>query len=373
MYKLKSFLVACIFICISGTTFGQSKQSVTPLTPATVDFELNLKISLFDFPCKVVIFQNNGSGNWDTTLSNIIPNGNGAIKGRLHYADYVLLKIFPVDDPGQMVAMQKIFIQKGSSILKWDDAEGKFKREGSKPDELFSTFQEQYASLSTLKSKAQESSNKSLTDSLSKKLLTLTRTTFNEHKNDIIGPYILTTFLSHEISPTEYDKLIASLSKEMQNTGWGINAKTKSAILKTLAIGAQAPVFSVKTIDSLAISLQKYRGHYVFIDFWASWCEPCIKEFAYIEKLNSLTDKGQLEIISVSTDQSKEKFKTMLTKHPQKWLTVLDIDNNKSLSEAYDVSRLPSNFLINPKGEIVAKDLRGEELVKVITNHVIGK
>jgi thiol-disulfide isomerase/thioredoxin len=373
MYRINSFLASCIYLCISGTAFSQPKQQTSTLSTSAINFELDIQISLFDFPCKVVVFQNNGSGAWDTTLSSIIPNGNGIIKGKLNHEDYVLLKMFPADEPDQMVAMQKFFLQDGRSILKWDDAEAKFKREGSKLDDLFFTFQNQYSSLEKLKGQAQEAGRQSQSDSLSKKSLILTKVFFNEHTNDAISPYVLTSYLSHEISSVEYENLYSSLSKEIQLTGWGINAKAKAAKMKTIEIGAKAPAFNAIAIDSSAISLENYKGKYVFVDFWASWCEPCLKELPYIEKLNSLIDPSKLVIISISTDQSKEKFKNALIKHPQKWACILDVDNHKLLSESYDVSRLPSNFLINDKGEIIAKDLRGEELVKIVMSYTTSK
>jgi thiol-disulfide isomerase/thioredoxin len=349
------------FIC--GETLAKSKKLQAPVTNAGIDFELKIDISLFNFPCKVVLFQNNGSGIWDTTLTQVLPTGNGIIKGKLSYEDYVLLKIFPTDNPATMIATQKLFLPDGKSCLKWDTTANDFKVTGSKLGDAFLEFQKTYAPLLKAKAAAEEKGNQKSLDSIKVKSVDLLKSVFNGHKNDILGSYLLTTFLSHEADAKEFAGLNASLSNEMKNTGWGKNAQ----LILTLETGRNAPDFNVLTKESKQITLKEYKGKYVFIDFWASWCVPCMNELPYIEKLQARFDSTQLVIISISTDQSKEKYKEALAKHPEKWIQVLDMDNNKQLAKAYAVDRLPSNYLLNGKGEIVGKDLRGDELMRIVS------
>lgn len=126
-----------------------------------------------------------------------------------------------------------------------------------------------------------------------------------------------------------------------------------------LAIGAPAPEIMVNDTEEKPISLSSFKGKFVLIDFWASWCKPCRQENPRLVKLyNKYKNKG-FEIFSVSFDESDVQ-----------WLNAIKSDNmtwkhgfgNENIAKLYNVKTIPMCFLINQEGKIIAKDLRGEEL-----------
>jgi thiol-disulfide isomerase/thioredoxin len=370
MKRNKIHLLIWAFLLPGSTFLVQAATNQDPkqvVATGGISFELELKVSLFDFPCKVVILQNSGSGSWEPAFSQVVPPGGGIVKGKLEQPDYILLRMYPVSEPNTLVGTHKLFIQDGRTVVRWDTTLNKFVVEGSALDAAFQQFQKVYMGLKTQKGQAEEANQFMCTTILQAQYCSWEKLVFADHIQDVLGPYLLTTCLSHDLDVATYRNSLARLSDEMKASGWGRRATLRLGAMDALALGKVAPAFSVQTIESKQISLSQFKGKYVFIDFWASWCGPCMKELPYIEKLRASIDESQLVILSVSNDQSKEQFNAALAKYPKNWIHILDMDNKKELSKAFGVDRLPSSFLLNGKGEIVAKDLRGNDLVNAVT------
>jgi peroxiredoxin len=140
-------------------------------------------------------------------------------------------------------------------------------------------------------------------------------------------------------------------------------AKVNSA--KRVAIGATAPDFQLKNAQGNLVDLKSYRGKYVLVDFWASWCAPCRQESPTLVRLyNSFKDKD-LEILTVSIDTDENKWKNAIKKDGFTWETVSELSGYSGPSSAlYNISAIPSSFLLDKDGKIVAKNLRGKNLEK---------
>lgn len=139
------------------------------------------------------------------------------------------------------------------------------------------------------------------------------------------------------------------------------------AELKTdTAIGNIAPDFTQTDTAGVNVSLHDFKGKYVLIDFWASWCKPCRRENPFvIQAFNKYKDKG-FTIISVSLDAPGWKDKWLNAIHQDGiggWTHLSDLNFwDNAVSKLYGIRSIPMNFLVNPKGIIVAKELRGEAL-----------
>ena len=135
--------------------------------------------------------------------------------------------------------------------------------------------------------------------------------------------------------------------------------------LKAVAIGATAPVFNEPDTSGKKIDLASFRGKYVLIDFWASWCGPCRHENPNVVKAYNRYKNQNFTIVGVSLDQPGKKGKWLDAIHKDglTWTQLSDLkfwDNEAAV--LYGIRGIPQNFLLDPDGKIIAKNLRGEDL-----------
>jgi peroxiredoxin len=139
--------------------------------------------------------------------------------------------------------------------------------------------------------------------------------------------------------------------------------KSQMDDLAKLAVGVEAPDFSMPTPEGDTVALSDFRGGYVLVDFWAAWCKPCREENPNIvEAYNKYKDAG-FEILGVSLDRKREDWLKAIEDDNLAWTQVSELQYWQSpIVKEYKISGIPFSLLIDPDGKIVAKNLRGEKL-----------
>ncbi|MBD1392846.1 TlpA disulfide reductase family protein [Mucilaginibacter glaciei] len=135
--------------------------------------------------------------------------------------------------------------------------------------------------------------------------------------------------------------------------------------LKAVAMGAMAPEFAEADTAGKMVSLSSFRGKYVLIDFWASWCGPCRAENPNVVMAFNKYKGKNFTILGVSLDRpnAKESWLKAIKKDGLAWTQVSDLQFWKSrTADTYGVRAIPQNFLLDPNGKIIGKNLRGEDL-----------
>jgi len=183
--------------------------------------------------------------------------------------------------------------------------------------------------------------------------------------NSPLAIYALSQYAGYSIDGDKIEPIFNSLSTENQNTFSGTELKRKIEIAKKTGIGKMAMDFTQNDTLGNPISLSSFKGKYVLVDFWASWCGPCRRENPNVVKVfNQYKDKG-FHIIGVSLDQPGAKDRWMKAIHDDKltWTHVSDLQFwNNEVAKQYGIQSIPQNLLLDPQGKIVAKNLRGETL-----------
>lgn len=166
---------------------------------------------------------------------------------------------------------------------------------------------------------------------------------------------------SGEYIEQRYDRL----QPDAQNSSYGkiLGNEISTAKNGPNPIGSVAPDFSQNDVNGTPVTLSSFKGKYVLIDFWASWCRPCRDENPnVVQNFNRFKNKN-FTVLGVSLDRAKDPWVQAIADDNLAWTHVSDLKFwSNEVAQLYKINSIPKNLLIDPEGKIVAKDLRGPAL-----------
>jgi len=148
-------------------------------------------------------------------------------------------------------------------------------------------------------------------------------------------------------------------------------------ISKTIAtagvgnMGTVLPEFKQNDVNGKSVSLSSFRGKYVLVDFWASWCGPCRAENPNVVKTYNAYKNKNFTVLGVSLDQDKARWLEAIKKDGLTWTHVSDLKYwNNAVAVQFGIQSIPANFLLDPNGVVIGKDLRGEDLNRILSEKI---
>jgi len=358
MKKIQQNILGAIFCLSSFTAFSQTNFSIKGLIKDWPEEYIHL-VRRGDFPGEDSVKVINGSFEFKGTIpgptnaflvaklpegsmakfiyvepANIEINGlfkdfdNLSVKGSPTYADYEIVKKFNDDFEKKVKVLQDSQVGRTMSTEELAAIDAKI-------DSLYET---KYA--------------------FSKKFII-------DHSNSVVSiPELFSLFGSQNSSTLQ--NLYDGLSDAVKETPGGDLVAFNLLENTKVKLGEKAPEFTQNDVNGKAVKLSDFKGKYVLIDFWASWCAPCREENPnLVLAYQQFKNKG-FDILGVSIDDQKGEsmWKNVIKMDKLAWTQVSDLKGaDNEAANLYGVVTIPSNFLLDKDGNVIAKDLRGEALI----------
>ncbi len=150
--------------------------------------------------------------------------------------------------------------------------------------------------------------------------------------------------------------------------GAALTPSTPDEPLPPSAERAAPPAFSATTLDGRRVSLDTYKGKVVLLDFWATWCGPCVVEVPNVKAAYNRFHAQGFEVLGISLDENREALKSFVARKEMPWPQVFNADADRGSDPAslYGVRGIPYTVLVGKDGKIVAMDLRGDHLAAAV-------
>jgi thiol-disulfide isomerase/thioredoxin len=171
--------------------------------------------------------------------------------------------------------------------------------------------------------------------------------------------------------------VVRQIKKDYPNTSVGRDAdriissiqqhEEGRKIRRALADGTKFPDFAEKDLQGNPLSVAKYKGKLVLVDFWATWCGPCVGELPSVIRAYNKYHADGFEIIGISLDMDEQKLKSFLKTKAITWAQYFDGKGwQNKLAAKYGIQSVPATFLLDGDGKIIGQDLRGEALEEAL-------
>lgn len=314
-------------------------------------------------------------GNSQENLNSaLVKDGKFLMEGKaINYPEMVFLTI-----PGKRERASFFLENSEITITGHIDSLTKVKVTGSKTQDEFSTF---VGKINPIVSKAQNNSkaiqaalqNKDTAtvskirkemDAVSIQIDNLQKEFIRNNPKSYVVPIILSG-LFNKLTIEENESIIKSLDPGVARTSMVLSIKERIEAQKVVSIGKKAPEFTMNDVSGVPVPLSsKIGSKLLLIDFWAGWCGPCRKENPNVVKVYEQYKEKGFDVLGVSLDRSKDEWVKAIATDKLPWTQVSDLLFwNNAAAKLYAVNSIPANFLLDEKGIIIAKNLRGDALL----------
>ena len=211
-------------------------------------------------------------------------------------------------------------------------------------------------------------------DSIQTEMTNLQKSFVKNNPASYVSPSILLS-LSYEMEADEIESMVNGLDTSISALPPIKSLKERVAVMKAVAVGQKAPDFTMSDVDGKPIALSsKIGSRLLLIDFWAAWCGPCRRENPNVVKVYTEFHKKGFDVFGVSLDREKADWTKAIADDKLTWTHVSDLQYwSNAAAKMYAVNSIPANFLLDEKGTIIGKNLRGEDLYNKVTEILGGK
>lgn len=189
----------------------------------------------------------------------------------------------------------------------------------------------------------------------------------NSHPDSYVSASLLDMLRGGHLTLDSVQVFYRRLSPRLQQSHDGLAIAAYIRKSEGVVVGKMAPDFVQQDVNGNFVSLMDFKGNYILLDFWASWCVPCRQEFPYLRKAYNAYKGRGFTIIGVSLDTDGEKWRKAIGQGRLYWTQLSDLKGGQNaVAVKYGVQPIPDNFLIDPHGKIIARALRGEDMIKTL-------
>ena len=185
----------------------------------------------------------------------------------------------------------------------------------------------------------------------------------SQYPDNPAAAFYLYRYFTYQLPLDQLKATRAKLAPALASSPYVQDLDAIIARLEKVQIGQVAPDFSLPDTAGVSVSLADFRGKYVLLDFWASWCPPCRRENPNVVKAYEENKDKNFTIIGISLDNNREKWLKGIADDHLTWTHLSDLKYwDSEIPALYGVRAIPSNMLLDPNGVIIAKDIREEAL-----------